>query len=202
MELQLVEDAGGKCELRGSGPVDQHVLVARTLLGPSHRTRDVVHVGDQRPLPQIVGVAAGEDEDRHAVVVVAAPAARRLEGPPAGDDRPGGHHLVEDRAVDARRPADSLVFGVGTRQEPLVEAVPAVAEPVAGSFVRSSDEPVEGHGHVENGCGHGVSSPGLSARHVPETGCRGRINRSGRRPVCSGETRESEVNVSCGALID
>jgi hypothetical protein len=27
------------------------------------------------------GLVAGEDEDRHAVVVVAAPAARRLEGP-------------------------------------------------------------------------------------------------------------------------
>ena len=32
MELELVEDAGGKCELRDSGPVDQHVLVARSLL--------------------------------------------------------------------------------------------------------------------------------------------------------------------------
>ena len=29
VQLQLVQDAGGKCELRGSGTVDQHVLVAR-----------------------------------------------------------------------------------------------------------------------------------------------------------------------------
>jgi hypothetical protein len=35
--------------------------------------------------------------------------------------------------------------------------VPAVAEPVVRSFVGPRDEPVEGHGHVENGCGHGVS---------------------------------------------
>ena len=33
MDLELVEDAGGECELRGSGAVDQHVLVARSLLG-------------------------------------------------------------------------------------------------------------------------------------------------------------------------
>src|SRR4029450_10135728 len=29
MELELVEDAGGKCELRRSGAVNQHVLVTR-----------------------------------------------------------------------------------------------------------------------------------------------------------------------------
>ena len=33
MELELVEDAGGKSELGDSGPVDEHVLVARGLLG-------------------------------------------------------------------------------------------------------------------------------------------------------------------------
>src|SRR5207247_5766842 len=30
MDLELVEDAGRECELRGSGAVDQHVLVARS----------------------------------------------------------------------------------------------------------------------------------------------------------------------------
>ena len=57
-----------------------------------------------------------------------------------------------------------MVVGVGTRQGPLVEAVPAVAEPVVRSFVGPGDEPVEGHGHVENGGGHGASFPGL--RHT------------------------------------
>jgi len=61
---------------------------------------------------------ARDDEDRHAVVVVAAPAASGLEGPPAGDDRPGGHELVEDLAVDARRTNDFHLVGVGTRQHP------------------------------------------------------------------------------------
>src|SRR5918996_2184449 len=51
MELDLVEDAGGKCERRGSDAVDQHVLIARSLLGLSHGTGDIVHVGNQRPLP-------------------------------------------------------------------------------------------------------------------------------------------------------
>jgi hypothetical protein len=165
MELEFVEDAGGECELRRSGAVNQHVLITRSLLGPRHPGPDVGHVGDQRPLRRIDSrLLAAEDEDRHAVVVVTAPAARRLERPPAGDDRPCGHELIDDLAVDARRTGgSSLVVGVGIRHEPLVQAVSAVAEPVAGSFVWPGDEPVEGHGHVENGGGHGISLPRSSA---------------------------------------
>jgi hypothetical protein len=33
VELDLVEDACRECELRGSGTVDEHVLLARSLLG-------------------------------------------------------------------------------------------------------------------------------------------------------------------------
>ena len=58
-----------------------------------------------RPRVPTAGLMAGEDEDRHAVVVVAGPAARRLKGPPAGDDSPSGHQLVEDLGVDARQTA-------------------------------------------------------------------------------------------------
>jgi hypothetical protein len=47
----------------------------------------------------------GEDEDRHAVVVVAALAIGELKCPPAGDHRPGGHHLVVYLAVHTRRTA-------------------------------------------------------------------------------------------------
>src|SRR5215217_5362450 len=79
MELELVEDAGGQRELRDSGAVDEHVRVTRSLLGLTHRAGDVVHAGDQRPLPDIDSrLLAVEDEDRHAAVVVAAPATRRL----------------------------------------------------------------------------------------------------------------------------
>src|SRR5829696_3245870 len=135
MELELVEDAGGKRELRGAGAVDQHVLVARSLLGSRHRSRDVVEVGDQRPPRDVdAGLVAREDEDRDAVVVVAAPAARRLEGSSAGDDCAGGHELVDHLAVDSARPADRVEVDVARRHHPLVEAVAAVAEPVARSL--------------------------------------------------------------------
>src|SRR5829696_10025622 len=94
MDLEFVEDAGSECELRGSGTVHQHVPAARSLLGLGHRSLHVGHVAHQRPPPHYaVGLPASEDEDRHAVVVVAAPAVRRVEGSTAGDDRPGGHEL-------------------------------------------------------------------------------------------------------------
>jgi hypothetical protein len=40
-----------------------------------------------------------------------------------------------------------------------VQAMAAVTESVARAFVGPGDEPVEGHGHIENGCGHGSSFP-------------------------------------------
>src|SRR4029453_9564396 len=106
VELELVEDPGSERELRGCGAVDQHVLAARSLLRPGDRGLDVGHVGDQWPLSDVdARLPPAEDEDRHAVVVDTAPAARGLEGPPAGDDRPGGHELVDDLAVHTRRAA-------------------------------------------------------------------------------------------------
>jgi hypothetical protein len=56
---------------------------------------------------------------------------------------------------------------------PLVQAFPAVAEPVARSGIGAGDESVVGHGHVENGCGHGVSCSRLWTRlgsSRPQTG--------------------------------
>jgi hypothetical protein len=82
------------------------------------------------------GVLAGEDEDRHAVVVVVVPAAGRLEPPSAGDDRAGGHELVDYPTVDARRTADFA----GVRQ-PLVQASPAVAEAVVQSLIGPAMNP-------------------------------------------------------------
>ena len=132
---------------RGAAAVDQHVLLARGPLGLAHRCRSVGHISDQRPLGDVdAGLTAGDDEDRKWMV--AAPAASRLESPPTGDDRPGGHHLVEDLAVDPRLTRYLLVVRVGTRQDPVVQAVPTVAKPVVGSYVGPGDEAVEGHGHV------------------------------------------------------
>src|SRR5207249_6439542 len=61
----------------------------------------------------------------------------------------------------ARRPEIALRSASAPRLEPLVQAVPAVAEPVPRSLIGPGDESVEGHGHVKNGCGHGVSFPRL-----------------------------------------
>jgi hypothetical protein len=44
---------------------------------------------------------------------------------------------------------------------PRVQAVPAVTEAVVRSLTGPGDESVEGDGYVENGCGHGISFPGL-----------------------------------------
>src|ERR1700730_9785286 len=53
----------------------------------------------------------------------------------------------------------ALMTGVGTCQELLVQAVPAITEPVARSLVGPGDESVEGHGHVQHGIAHGLSGP-------------------------------------------
>jgi hypothetical protein len=133
VELELVENASGECEPRGGGAVDQHVLVARSLLGLSHRARHVVHVSDQRPLAHVdAGLVAAKDPDRHAVVMVAAPAAGRLEGPPAGDDRASGHELFHDLAVDTARTAGGLKVDAAARHRPLVQTVPPSPSPLPG----------------------------------------------------------------------
>src|SRR5918996_1320824 len=158
MEFDLVEDAGAESELCDSGAVHQYVLPDGALFCLRHRTPDVAYVGHERPLRDVdAGLVSGDDEDRHAVVVIAAPAVRELEGSSASDDRAGGHELVDDLAVDAARPPDGVEVEVAARHRPLVQAVPAVAEPVARSLVGAGDEPVERHRHVENGRGHGVS---------------------------------------------
>jgi hypothetical protein len=136
MELEFVEDAGGRCELGGSGAVDEHVLVGRRLLGLVIAVVMSLTLGDERPLRYVdAGLVAGDDEDRHAVVVVAAPAARRLERPSTGDDRAGGHELIDDLTIDGARTADGLEIDVAVRHRPLVQAVPAVAEGVVRSLI-------------------------------------------------------------------
>src|SRR3954471_19750058 len=86
MDLQLVQDACGQCQPSGAGSVDQYVLVAGRVLGQAHRGRDVAYIGDPRPSQLRIGLMTAQDEDRHAIVVVAAPAVGELERPPADDD--------------------------------------------------------------------------------------------------------------------
>jgi hypothetical protein len=66
MQLDPVEDASGQRERSGCDAVHEHGLVARRLSGLSHRTRNIVHVGNERPAPELGGVIAGEDEDRYS----------------------------------------------------------------------------------------------------------------------------------------
>jgi hypothetical protein len=54
------------------------------------------------------------------------------------DDRAGRHQLGVDLAVDARRPDPAAAVG-----QPLVQALPAVPEPVADVVRRTGDEPVD-----------------------------------------------------------
>src|ERR1039458_4666832 len=159
MDLELVQEASGKRKLRRCRAVDQHVLVARGPLGLAHRDPDIAHIGDERPLADIdARRTTTEHPDRHTVVVIATPAARRLEGAPARDYCTGGHELVEELAVDACRTAgDSRVRIGGAQVHPLMQTFPAVAEPNAHSRIGTGDESVEGHGHVEDGRRHWLS---------------------------------------------
>jgi hypothetical protein len=74
MELELVEDAGGKRELRRSGAVDQRVPVARSLLGLSYRSRSrrcpAATASDRRG-------RGGEDEGRYTQLWVSPTGRRR-----------------------------------------------------------------------------------------------------------------------------
>jgi hypothetical protein len=82
----------------------------------------------------------GQDEDRHAVVVITLPAPGQLEGAPAGDQRAGRHGLAVHLPVRA----------VGHPVVQPVEQAPAVAaEFLARAIVRPGDEAVEGHRHVQ-----------------------------------------------------
>jgi hypothetical protein len=133
--------------LGGAGPVHQHGPIARR--GPG-QLRALLDVGDEpgaaRRDVALVDVP-GEDEDRHAVVVVALPPPGELERAPAGDHGPGRQCLAEDLTVRA----------VGHPVVEPVEQPPAVAtELLAGTVVGSGDEAVERHGHVQHQCGHGA----------------------------------------------
>src|SRR5215212_12226704 len=78
--------------------------------------------------------------------------------------RPSNRELVDDLAVDAARAAHGLEVDVAACHRPLVQAVPAVTTAVVRSLIGTGDEPVEGHGHVENGCGHAF--PFLASGHT------------------------------------
>src|SRR3712207_6857047 len=85
-------------------------LFPYTTLFRSHRGGDVAHVAHvRRPGGRVVGLAAGEHQDRHAVVVVARPAARDVEGAAADDDRAGAHELRSEEHTSELQSRQYLV---------------------------------------------------------------------------------------------
>jgi hypothetical protein len=95
-------------------------------------------------------------------------ARRRL--PIGAHGKEGSAVPVHQRAVP--RPANRYVRRKRSRRRrsrgaPTLDFVEqgckTFAEPVARPLIRPGDESVERHGHVEKGCGHGVSFPPLRA---------------------------------------
>jgi len=99
MDLHLVEQPGPQRRLRRAGTVHHHGAIARR--GPGLLSA-VFDVGDElRTARRNISVvdAMGEDEDRHAVVVITLPAPGQLEGAPAGDHRACRHEVAEHLSV-------------------------------------------------------------------------------------------------------
>jgi hypothetical protein len=95
MDLHLVEQPCQQQRLRRAGTVHHHGTIARRGPGPPGAVFDV---GDEpRAARRDISVvdAMGQDEDRHAVVVITLPAPGQLEGAPAGDHRACRQELAE-----------------------------------------------------------------------------------------------------------
>jgi hypothetical protein len=82
----------------------------------------------------------GEDEDRHAAVMVALPTLGKFEGPTAGDYRAGRQRLA------INLPAGTVGFPV---VEPVEKTPAGASELLARSIVRTGDVAVERHRHVQ-----------------------------------------------------
>jgi hypothetical protein len=89
-------------------------------------------------------------------------------------------------------------------------AFPAVAEAVVLSFVGAGDEPVDRHGHVEDGCRHGVTflaTPGyggspLAPARAEDSGSRVRAGWPGKHRREVLEQLEPAVERSAGNHVE
>jgi hypothetical protein len=149
MDLHLAEQPRPQQRLRRAGTVHHHVATARCGPGPLGAVFDV---GDElRAARRDICVVEimGEDEDRHAVVVITLPAPGQLEGAPAGDHRACRHGLAEH--LSARAIRHPVVH-------PVEQPTAVAAQLLARTVVRSGDEAVQGHGHVQHELAHRVCS--------------------------------------------
>jgi hypothetical protein len=124
-------------KLRGCGAVDQHVLVARA------RLASVIAV-----LTSLTYVTSGHCHtstpgSRRLRTQIGTPSwssPPRLEGPPAGDDRPRGHHLVEDWRSHPTGGL-GLLRGRCSPCKANLQTVTVVAARVAGALIGPADNP-------------------------------------------------------------
>ena len=149
VDLHLVHVPGPEERLGRARPMDHDRPVPG---GRAGLTGAVLDVGDESrvarwhvPVVHLVG----EDEDRHAVVMVALPAPGEFEGPTAGDDRAGRQRLAVHLAAGA----------VGLPVvEPVEKPSAGASELLARPIVRAGDVAVERHRHVQpNRRGHRFS---------------------------------------------
>src|SRR5215207_7700768 len=156
-DAQLVDDPGLEGladDLRATH--DLNVLVARRLPRALDRGLDSGNEAEPAALRLLLG-PVGHDEERQPPGVLVAPVAGRLVRAPAADDRanPRG---------DRREPFGVLAGGIalqlvvvcpGSAEDPVVQPLAALAEPLPGTVVRPSDVPVNGR-----------RDPGNYFRHV------------------------------------
>lgn len=154
VDLHLVDLPGSEKRLGRARAMDHDRPIP---CGCASLTGAVVDVGDESrvagwhvPVVHLVG----EDEDRHAVVVVALPAPGEFEGPPAGDHRAGRQCLAVDLA------AGTVGFPV---VEPVEEPSAVASELLARPIVRTGDIAVERHRHVQP---NRIAHPGLRLSSV------------------------------------
>jgi hypothetical protein len=161
-----------------------------------------------------------KDPNRHAVVMIAAPAAGRLERPPAGDDRASRHKLFDDLAVDTARPANGqdaaarvgLPVRLPLKRAPRASAPglpPLVQPPPTTQLTRrpTADQPRLTALWGSAGARHappGRPCPLRSASRPVRAACRGGASRSRRRRSARdtepGPVRPSPLTVSCAML--
>jgi hypothetical protein len=140
VDLKLVELARREQRLRRACPVHHHSPIASGRPSFGGAGGDVIEVRHEGRRFVVFVNVMGQDMDRHAVVMIAAPPAGELVGATTRNQGTGRQRL-------------GVHLAVGTRSRPvvgLVEQAPTVAtELLPGAVVRSGDEPVQGHRHVE-----------------------------------------------------
>src|SRR6266571_5783410 len=138
----------------------------------------------------------GRDEDRHTAVMIAAPVAGEVAGPPPGDDGTGRHQLVKhDLALRITRPP---VSDLGpSAAEPLYQPHAADSSRVLFVVTRTGDESVQGHRHIQDHARHD------SSKGSGQMDCGNPTSGRGRRPSLAraGASALASTPTRGGALI-